>query len=157
MSVHRGRKQRGRQLTAKRRCIIHAACKLASCSLLKRNCSEFAMHFLFPHSRAAADELQVSYGVVSTQTTVSFCFPSSVILQRSRFDTFVFLMCYIAYSTVSDWIIQHAQCPTCSFVYFQYICCVVFSSFIYSLIYLFIPPESIEVPQGVMQLWIIGT
>ncbi len=64
MSVHCGRKQRGRRLTAKCLCIIHAACKLASCSLLKRNCSEFEIHFLFPHSRAVACKLQVSNGIV---------------------------------------------------------------------------------------------
>lgn len=63
-------------------CIIHVACKLASCRLLRRNRREFGMHFFFPHS---------SQG--SSQSPVSFYFHSSPGLQRPCLNTSVSLMC----------------------------------------------------------------
>lgn len=78
----RVRKRRGRQLVAKCACIIHVACKLASCRLLRRNCCEFETHFLFPHSSQ-----------VSSHSPVSFCFHSSPGLQRPCLNTSVFLVC----------------------------------------------------------------
>lgn len=42
------------------------------------------------------------------------------------------------------------QYPTCSLMYFQYMWSV------FSFISLFFSFESMEVPEGVMQLWIIG-
>ena len=128
MSVHCGRKQRGRRLMAKCLCIIHAACKLASCSLLERNCPEFEIHFLFPHSRAAARKAAGFQWHRSAQTTVSFCFPSSIILQRRCFNASVFLMCCILHQIE----LYSMQYPTCSLMYFQYM--HFFFSFILSFV-----------------------
>lgn len=125
MSVHCGRKQRGRRPTAKCLCIIHAACKLASCSLLKRNCSEFEIHLLLPHSRAAACWLQVSNGIVPHKPLFHFVFPSSIILQWPCFNAPVFLMCYI----VSDWIIQHAVSHLFTHVFPMHVQCFFFFFF----------------------------
>lgn len=119
MPVHCGRKRGGQQLTAKYPCIIHAACKLASCSLLERNCREFEIHFLFPHSRATARKLLVSSRHRYAQTTVSFCFPSSIPLQRCCFNASAFLARHI--QCQSELYTMHSmQYPTCSLMYCQY-------------------------------------
>lgn len=104
MSVNCGKKPRGRQLTTKRLCIIHAACKLASCSLLERNCSEFEIHFL---SHTAGLLLTgCRFPVALFRTNHGF------ILFPIYNSTVVLLQCLcfppVLY-TVSDWIIHYAQ------------------------------------------------
>lgn len=146
MSVHCGRKQRGRRPTAKCLCIIHAACKLASCSLLKRNCSEFEIHLLLPHSRAAACWLQVSNGIVPRKPLFHFVFPSSIILQWPCFNASVFLMCHIYCIRLNYTVCSIPAVHSCISN-----ACAVFFFFLFSLC------ESMDVPESVMQFWIIGT
>lgn len=84
-------KQRGGRPVAKRLCIIHAACKLASCSPLERNCSESETRFRFPHGQAAAAArgLRVSSGMVPHKTPLRFVCQSSIFLQRLCFNASV--------------------------------------------------------------------
>lgn len=60
----------------------------------------------------------------STQTTVSFCFPS-IILQWCCFNACVFLLCYILYQ-IELYIMHSMQFTTCSLMYSQYMCTVIF-------------------------------
>ncbi len=60
----------------------------------------------------------------------------------------LFSSCAILYQ-IELYSMHSMQYPTCSLMYFQYMCTVSFFSFFLC--------ESMDVPEGVMQLWIIGT
>lgn len=97
---------------AKCACIIHAACKLASCRLLRRNRREFEIHFFFPHSSPG-----------SSQSPVSFYFHSSPGLQRPCLNTSVFLMCIRLNYTVCGVPPVHSCISTARFRLFFFSLC----------------------------------
>lgn len=88
--ICRGRRRRGRRLVAKCVCIIHVACKLASCRLLRRNRRDFEIHFFFPHSSQGSSQRPVHFISIHLR---GYSGPALIPLFSS---------------CVSDWIIQYA-------------------------------------------------